>query len=76
MRRRGVIPQRYRWKDAATGKEGRHHLDPNMIPKAVKKAVERASIGKAAGGYTFRNSFGTQLLERGPMGVNRPADLP
>ena len=32
--------------DAATGEEGSNHLDPSMIPKAVKKAVERAGIGK------------------------------
>jgi hypothetical protein len=54
-----------RWKDAATGKEGRHHLDPSMIQKAVKKAVERAGISKPAGCHTFRHSFATHWLESG-----------
>ena len=31
-----VFPQRNRWKDAATAKEGRHHLDPSLVQKAVK----------------------------------------
>jgi hypothetical protein len=26
-----VFPQRNRWKDAATGKEGGDHLDPSLI---------------------------------------------
>jgi hypothetical protein len=53
-----------RWKDAAKGKEGRHHLDPSMILKAVKKAVERAGILKAAGCHTPRHPFATHWLER------------
>jgi hypothetical protein len=26
-----VFPQRNRWKDAVTAKEGRHHLDPSLV---------------------------------------------
>jgi integron integrase len=57
-----VFPQRNRWKDAATGKEGRHHLDPSLVQKAVKQAVGRAGLTKPAGCHTFRHSFATHLL--------------
>jgi site-specific recombinase XerD len=60
-----VFPQRGRWRDPATGREGRHHLDPSVVQKAVKQAVRTAGITKAAGCHTFRHSFATHLLERG-----------
>ena len=60
-----VFPQRNRWKDAATAKEGRHHLDLRQVQKAVKQAVGRAGLSKPAGCHTFRNSFATHWLDRG-----------
>ncbi|MBM5817360.1 MAG: integron integrase [Cyanobacteria bacterium K_Offshore_surface_m2_239] len=60
-----VFPQRKRWRDPETGREGRHHLDPSIVQRAVKEAVKEAGITKAAGCHTFRHSFATHLLERG-----------
>jgi site-specific recombinase XerC len=60
-----VFPQRNRWQDANSGKEGRHQLDPRVVQKAVKQAVKRASFIKPAGSHTFWPSFASQLLERG-----------
>jgi site-specific recombinase XerD len=51
-------------KHAATEKEGRHHLDPSMVQKAVKQAFVRASITKPAACLTSRYAFATHLLKR------------
>ncbi len=48
-----VFPQRNRWKDAATGNQGRHHLDPSVIQKAVKR---RLSGKKSAQGAALSTS--------------------
>ena len=39
---------------------------PSVVQKAVKRAVLKPGVSKAANCHTFRHSFATHLLERGP----------
>jgi integron integrase len=60
-----VFPQQHRWHDTQTGEQGRHHLDPSVIQKAVRRAVLASGSITPATCHTFRHSFATHLLERG-----------
>lgn len=60
-----VFPQHHRWRNADTGEQGRHHLDPSLIQKAVRRAVLASGIVTPATCHTFRHAFATHLLERG-----------
>ncbi|QNG26185.1 integron integrase [Synechococcus sp. HK01-R] len=60
-----VFPQVTRWRNRESGEQGRHHLDPSVIQRAVRSAVQAAGISKHASCHTFRHCFATHLLERG-----------
>lgn len=60
-----VFPQARRWRDPATGQQGRHFQHPTILQRAVKDAARRAGIAKHVGCHTFRHSFATTLLDTG-----------
>ena len=60
-----VFPQQKRWRDSATGFEGRHHVHETVIQRAVKAAARSAGVEKNVGCHTFRHSFATHLLATG-----------
>ena len=51
-----VFPQQKRWHDRNAGTQGRHHLDPSVVQKAVKRAVTEAGVTTAASRHAFRHS--------------------
>ena len=51
--------------DPRSGETRRHHVSEKNLQKAVKAAIQRARIPKAASCHTFRHSFATHLLQNG-----------